>query len=135
MVRRCEKPNCKAYKWYGKRGIKVCEEWKTYEGFKAWVLATRPREDYTVERIDVNGDYCPSNCTWIPISEQANNRTTCVLIEYNGKKQNLMQWCEELGLTYKRVHNRMHKLGWSFERAISEPVNVEKRNKKGTKNG
>lgn len=130
MIYRCTKPNHFAYKWYGARGIKVCDEWLTYEGFKEWVQATRPNETYTVDRIDVNGDYCPKNCRWIPMGEQANNRRTNVIIEYDGEKKSLMSWCEELGLNYKRVHNRMFKLGWDFERAISCPVDESKKNKK-----
>lgn len=130
MVRRCTKPNTEAYKWYGARGIKVCREWMTFEGFKAWVMNTRPDESYTVERIDVNGDYSPENCKWIPMSEQANNRTTCVIIEHNGETKNLTEWCAELNLSYKLVHNRITKLHWSFEKAISTPIDVKRRNKK-----
>lgn len=82
------------------------------------------------ERIDNNGDYCPENCKWIPKAEQSSNRRNCVIVTYNGKTQNLNDWCKELGLDYKRVNNRMKKLGWTFEKAISEPVNVNKRNMK-----
>ena len=128
MVYRCTVPTNKAYKWYGARGIRVCDAWMTYEGFREWVLQTRPEEEYTVERIDVNGDYCPENCIWIPRGEQARNRTSCVLIEHNGVRKPLFAWCAELGLDYKRVHNRMYKLGWGFEEAISTPVDTRKRN-------
>ena len=126
MIYRCYNPKNQAYKWYGARGIKVCDEWKDYLKFKEWVLSTRPDESYTVERIDVNGDYCPENCKWIPMGEQANNRTTNLIYEYNGKKQNLAQWCMELGLDYKLVHNRLFKSKWSFEKAISTPVSKKK---------
>ena len=85
----------------------------------------------TIERIDVNGNYCPENCTWIPANEQQGNRRMCQYFTFNGITKNLMDWCNDLGLDYKNVHNRIHKLGWSFERAISEPVHVDKRNKKG----
>lgn len=131
MMYRCYNEKNSAYKWYGKRGIRVCKEWQSYDGFKKWVNETKPCEGYTVERIDVNGDYCPNNCTWIPINEQAKNRTTTVIIDFNGEKNSLTDWCIKLGLDYKRVHNRIYKLGWSFEKAISEPVDVKKRNKKG----
>ena len=134
MIYRCSNPKNRAYKWYGERGIKVCEEWQTYEGFKKWVLETRPKEDYSVERINVNGDYCPENCTWIPLSEQANNRTSCINFEHCGKTMNLMEWCKTLNLDYKRVHNRIFKLGWDFEKAISTPVNENKRNMKTREN-
>lgn len=129
MIYRCTNPKHSAYKWYGARGIRVCNEWQSYEGYKKWVMATRPNETYTVERIDVDGDYCPDNCKWIPLSEQANNRTSCIMITHEGVTKNLTEWCSELGLEYKMVHNRLKKLGWTFEKAISTPVDTTKRNK------
>lgn len=130
MIYRCYNPKNNAYKWYGARGIRVCDEWRTYEGFRAWVANTCPDVTYTVERIDVNGDYCPENCTWIPNSKQANNRRTSVIVEHNGIKKNLTEWCDELGLDYKLIHNRIHKLKWDFEKAIYTPVDKSKSNKK-----
>lgn len=129
IIHRCESPCSPYYKNYGARGIKVCDEWHDFSKFKEWVIKTRPQEDYTVERIDVDGDYCPSNCTWIPLGEQARNRRTNVIIEYNGEKHILVEWCEILNLNYKLVHNRIYKLGWSFEQAISTPLDKSKRNK------
>lgn len=134
MLRRCNDPKYQAYKDYGARGIKVCDEWHDFITFKKWVDATRSSEDLTLERIDVNGNYCPENCSWITLSEQASNRRSCVMIEYNGETHNLNDWCEKLGLRYKLIHNRMHKLGWSFEKAIHTPVDVSKRNKVERKN-
>jgi TusA-related sulfurtransferase len=128
MIYRCHNPKNRAYKWYGARGIKVCEDWHNFENFKNWVLSTRPDELYSCERVDVNGDYCPENCTWIPLNEQANNRRTCIYITYNGKTQNLMQWCKELDLNYKLVHNRMYKCGYDFEKAIKTPKKTVKSN-------
>ena len=61
--------------------------------------------------------------------EQGFNTRRNVVITYNGKTQTLLEWVEELGLDYKRVHNRLFKLGWTFERAITTPVNINKRNK------
>ena len=134
MLRRCDDPKSQAYKYYGARGIKVCKEWHDFETFKKWVDTTRTSEDLTLERKDVNGDYCPKNCIWISMSEQANNRRSCVIIEYNGETHHLTDWCKKLGLNYKLVHNRMHKLGWSFDKAIHTPVDASKRNKVERKN-
>lgn len=130
MVYRCTNPKSHAYKWYGGRGIKVCDEWLSYEAFKEWALKTRPNDTYTVERIDVNGNYSPDNCKWIPMSEQANNRTSCLIFEKDGISKNLTEWCNDLGIDYKLVHNRLFKLGWKFEKAISEPVDATKRKRK-----
>lgn len=136
MLSRCECEKDKAYKNYGARGIHVCEEWHDFLTFKNWVLQTRTCENDTLERIDVNKGYSPDNCTWIPLSQQAKNRTSAVIINYNGETHSLMEWCELLNLNYKNVHNRIYKLHWSFEKAINTPIDISKRNKVGRmKNG
>ena len=72
------------------------------------------------------------NCTWVTKSDLAQNRRMNIKITYQDKTQNLMLWCKELGLNYKRVYNRMHKLGMDFEKAISMPVVEKKRTKQAT---
>lgn len=131
IKRRCNAPSDKNYKNYGSRGIKMYKEWAdSFETFMAWALNNGYSDSLTIERIDVNGDYCPENCTWIPANEQQKNRRTCYSITYNGRTQNLVDWCNELNLPYKLIHNRIHKLGWTFVRSITEPVHAEKRNSK-----
>ena len=133
IKRRCYCKSVRSYKDYGARGIKMCEEWeRSSSAFIKWALENGYEEGLTIERINNDGDYCPGNCKWIPFTEQQGNRRNCVKIEYNGKTKNLSQWCRDLGLDYSRVHNRMKKLGWTFEKAISEPVDIKKRaGKKG----
>ena len=129
MIRRCEDPKWHPYKNYGGRGIKVCAEWHDYTVFRQWANETRVGEGLTIERLDVNGDYCPENCTWVDRKTQANNRRSCVVYEYNGESHNLTQWCSIYNLPYWTVRSRIVKHGWSFEKAISTPIDVSKRNK------
>ena len=127
MKYRCENPSSPAYKNYGGRGIKVCEEWaEEYDGyfrFKQWSLEHGYTEELTIDRIDNDGDYSPDNCRWVGVAEQANNKRTNIMIEYDGKIQTLSQWSRKLGISMKNLHNRIYRLGWSVERAFTTPIN------------
>lgn len=73
MRQRCLNPKSKSFKDYGGRGICVCADWDEYSNFKAWALAHGYKEGLSIERIGVNGNYCPENCTWIPKGDQNKN--------------------------------------------------------------
>lgn len=124
MNNRCN-PNHKNSEGYGDRGIKVCEEWKSYEAFANWARIHGYQDGLTIERIDVNGDYCPENCTWIPLAKQARNRRTTHWVEYQGEQMSLAEACERAGLPYKQVFWRMRRAGWPFEKAISVPMGAD----------
>ena len=114
MRARCNNPNNHAYKDYGGRGIKVCKEWQDdFINFYNWAIANGYEEtekywDCTIERIDVDGNYEPSNCTFKSAKGQANNRRSNILIEYKGEQHTLLEWCEILGLEYRTILNRYH---------------------------
>ena len=75
MRQRCNNPKCKSYQYYGRRGISVCSEWDDYTTFENWAFSHGYAEGLTIERVNVHGNYCPENCTWIPLAEQMKNTT------------------------------------------------------------
>lgn len=120
MKDRCYNPNDSHYDDYGGRGIRICDEWlQDFKTFYGWSLKNGYRDDLTIERIDVNGNYEPSNCTWIKLEEQSENRRCNIRITYNGKTQNLKQWADELGMNYIGLYQRIVVRGWNAERAFS----------------
>lgn len=124
IKQRTSNPNNKSYARYGGRGISVCEEWReNYVNFRDWALNNGYSDNLTIERIDVNGDYCPENCRWATVKEQCNNRRTNVLIEWNGKTQNIERWSEETGIPYKILHDRYRRYGIKPPE-LFEPVNL-----------
>jgi hypothetical protein len=120
MKQRCYDQNCRSYKSYGGRGIKVCDRWK--DSFVTFFgdMGEKPL-GATLERIDVNGDYSPCNCRWATAKEQSRNKQNTRWIEAFGQKKSLAEWCEERKLNYKAVQRRLIK-GWSPERAVSQPL-------------
>lgn len=111
MRKRCRDKNVQHYDRYGGRGIKVCDEWNgEFIPFYEWAMKNGYEDGLSIDRIDVNGDYEPSNCRWIPLKEQKRNTTQTVYLENDGVRKPLIQWCEELGVDYKRAISR-HKRG------------------------
>ena len=122
MKARCLRASNPSYHRYGGRGIKVCDEWKdNFETFKDWALRSGYNDTLTLDRIDVNGDYEPTNCRWTTIKVQENNRTDNVVVKYEGKSQTLAEWAEEYGLKYTTFYRRIER-GWDFEDALTIPV-------------
>ena len=111
MLTRCNNPNAIAYKHYGARGITVCERWqRENNGFENFVNDMGERPDgTTLDRIDVNGDYCPENCRWATDVEQANNKTDNVFIIVGDSQITAKQFCITLGLNYWTVIHQIRK--------------------------
>ena len=122
MIQRCERKENHDYPNYGGRGIAVCHEWRhDYAAFREWAVSNGYSEELTIERKNVNGNYCPENCTWIALKAQARNRRTSHWVEYNGERHVVTEWAEIFGVDAGTLHNRL-RLGWSMERAISTPI-------------
>lgn len=110
MKTRCYNSVSPKYKNYGARGIEICDEWlNSFETFYIWSMDNGYKEGLTIDRIDVNGNYEPSNCRWVDNKVQANNKTNNVYIIYNNKTQTLIQWCEELGLEPGKIYLRYER--------------------------
>lgn len=110
MKTRCYNPKVSGFENYGGRGIAICNDWKDdFVNFYNWAMATGYNDNMTIERVDVNGNYEPENCMWIKADEQSKNRRGNIYIELNGKTETLKGWCDELGLPYKIVHQRMKR--------------------------
>lgn len=121
MKQRCYNSKKPDYKYYGARGIKVCTEWlASYSNFKEWAVANGYSEGLTIDRIDVNGDYCPANCRWVTQKEQCNNKRSNHYITYNGYTKTLSEWAETLGLPYGRLKDRLDKCEMPLEAAFSK---------------
>ena len=125
---RCYYKKCNDYNDYGGRGISMCEEWKnSFLCFYKWAYKNGYNEkaekwQCTIERIDVNGNYEPSNCKWVTIKEQANNKTNNFKVTYKGETKTLAMWAEELDLPYKTLYSRLKYRNWSIEEAFEKPI-------------
>lgn len=132
---RCYNTKSHKYKTYGARGIKVCDEWKDdFIAFMNWSIQngydeTAKYGDCTIDRIDNNGDYSPSNCRWASYSRQQRNTSNTIYFEYKGVKKPLIDWCEELNLPYNTIRARYARLGL-VERVLTQPIkklNIKKK--------
>lgn len=127
VKRRCYEKSNKAYPRYGGRGIIMHQSFllPNGEGFKNFMacIGKRPDDTYSIDRINYRGNYAPGNIRWATDKEQANNTSANHYVEYEGRTQTLMMWCEELNLNYDLIQDRITGKGWTFERAITDPKN------------
>lgn len=128
---RCNNPNNHKFPMYGGRGIKVCERWDSYENFLE-DMGRRPSLNHSIDRINNNEGYFPENCRWATPKEQARNRSSNSLIEYDGRTQCIAAWCEEFGIGRCTLRARI-KRGWSIERALNQPIDKNRRNSRSMK--
>ena len=128
MLDRCNNPKNKYYPRYGKRGIKVCKRWETFDNFYA-DMGERPNGK-SLDRIDNDQGYTPDNCRWASRREQNLNKADNRRLTYQGKTQTLLEWSEELGINYSTLNTRLQR-GWPDERVLGQPtkpVSVARRN-------
>lgn len=122
MKARCYNKNKREYKWYGEKGIIICNEWLSdFENFYNWAINNGYKDNLTIDRIDFNGNYEPSNCRWVTYKEQANNKSDNHLIEYNGEIHNITEWAYIKNISRNTLTTRLER-GWTIERALTTPA-------------
>lgn len=125
MRRRCLSEKSQDYHHYGGRGIGICKEWNDYTTFHSWANANGYTENLTLERIDNNSNYEPSNCCWATRKEQSRNTRQNHLITFDGKTKTLAEWAEDIGISCTVLRMRFHR-GWPVEKAFTAPVRKTK---------
>ena len=136
MISRCEVIGSSDYENWGGKGVKVCPEWHNFDIFEKWAYENGYEENLTLDRIDVEGNYCPENCRWITIEEQQRNRRNTIKVTWQGETLATTEWDERLGFPSGTIRQRLRRK-WSVERAMTQPLGVKQynyTNNKGTKN-
>lgn len=121
MIERCENPKNHKYADYGKRGISVCKEWHDFWKFVSWSDSVGGRPDgYSIDRINVNGNYESSNCRWASSEMQSLNKRSNKIITFNGQTKTLHEWAASINISDQSLAKRIKK-GWSLEDALTLP--------------
>lgn len=119
MLQRCTNPKSQSYPGYGARGISVCDSWRSFENFYR-DMGPRPSNEYSLDRIDNDGNYEPGNCRWANRKEQCRNKRNNVRLAFRGETLCLAEWSERLGIKIGVLQDRL-RLGWSAERTLTTP--------------
>jgi len=120
MHKRCYYPKQNRYERYGGRGIQVCIEWHEYDAFRAWAISHGYGKWLSLDRIDNDGHYEPSNCRWIPVAQQQWNSSRTIHLTLNGVTKPLPQWSDELGVSRELLRTRRSQ-GWTDEQILTLP--------------
>lgn len=115
---RWENPKSQMFYRYGGRGIKVCEDWKSFEKFYI-DMGKDYRKGLSIDRIDINGNYCKENCRWATPIEQAQNTSRTRNIYYNEENMTLSAWARKLGIKRSTLAQRYYVYKWSIEKTLS----------------
>lgn len=127
MRRRCNNTKSDYYENYGGRGIRVCSQWDDYLTFRKWAISNGYKNDLTIDRINNDGDYTPSNCKWSTRKQQNNNTRSNVVITYKGVTKTASEWAEHLGLSKAAIYHRIER-NWNEKDIIEVPKNTRRKN-------
>lgn len=125
MIARCDNPTSIGYGNYGERGIRVAPEWYDFKVFYE-AVGPRPGPNYTIDRIDNDGNYEPRNVRWATRKQQQRNKRDTVLFSFRGEAKTLIEWAEIFHIQYATLRQRL-KANWPIERALTEPVRPRRR--------
>lgn len=118
MKKRCYAVKFKDYRNYGGRGIKVCDEWlNDFMSFYDWSMNNGYKECLSIDRIDVNGNYEPSNCRWATMKQQSRNTRRNNIVTFNNVSHCVTDWCDLLGIKRNTVYKRL-SYGWNMHEAL-----------------
>ncbi len=120
MMRRCYDTKDRRYESYGGRGIIVCPAWHDRATFSEWLVSAGFAEGLSIDRINVDGNYCPENCRLANAVEQANNTTRNRILNFNGKSQTVAQWARDIGVSSHALQHRITR-NWPIDRALTQP--------------
>jgi hypothetical protein len=113
MKDRCNNPNNSHFKYYGSKNIKVCDEWQSdFVSFYDWAIDNGWEKGLSIERIDINKNYCPENCKWIPLKEQSKNRSMNIYVTIGNETKCIKEWCDNFNLKPSTVYSRIRR-GWN----------------------
>jgi len=127
MHDRCYNLKNKHYKYYGTRGITVCDRWHSLENFCADMNIDDIPFGYSLDRIDNNGNYSPDNCRWATDVQQIRNRTNTYFVTFLGERKSLGEWASIMGLPYYILYRRLTKHKWEVDRAFTTPVRAKRK--------
>lgn len=135
MKTRCYCSTDPHYKRWGGRGITICEAWlNDFQAFYTWSMSNGYSDVLTIDRVNNDKPYSPENCRWVSLYEQANNTRKNRYYEHKGETHTLAEWARILGISRSILKDRICKLNWSFEEAISVNKLDKWNNRKGMKN-
>jgi hypothetical protein len=119
MRQRCNTSTCNDYKDYGGRGIRVCNEWNSFSAFNDWARSNGYKKNLSIDRIDSNGNYEPSNCRWATNKTQARNKRNNHFISFKGEKKTLSEWSHITGIDTSLIRYRL-KQKWPLEKVLTK---------------
>lgn len=127
--KRCYYEKSDSFKYYGQKGISICSEWETFEGFAKWAKESGYSDGLSIDRINNDDDYRPENCRWVTALEQANNTSRNVKLKSreSGEEKTLREWADEFGVEVKLIRNRYQRLKGKQDVTIEDIIDIAPR--------